>query len=372
MSGFSIGLVEDRAGFEALAPDWRALYERSGRPDQIFQRFDWLRLWADQFLDRGHRLAIVTGRRNGRLVMVWPLVKSLSFGVRRLAFMGEPAGQYGDALIEDCADAALIEAAWARILSLKADVVHLRRVRETSPLFAFFRARGLATQSDAAPYVEFGGVGCYEDFDKRYSGKARSSRRRLKRRLEEIGPVSFLRAGSCDEARAQVGRAFAMKRAQLETRGRFAPAMRDIRLERLFLAAAGAPEAGAQVSAIACNGETAAVSVAFTAKGEAFGHILAHDLKFEKQGVGVLLAEHAFRSAFEGGCRRFDMAPPADKYKMDWASGAVAVEDFAAALTVRGALYSRLWLENGRAIAKAVAGRMPAALLRAMGRGSTR
>jgi CelD/BcsL family acetyltransferase involved in cellulose biosynthesis len=369
LSGFSIDLVEDRAGFEALAPDWRALYERSGRPDQIFQQIDWLRLWADQFLG-GKRLAIVTGRRDGRVVMIWPLVRTHSLGVRRLAFMGEPAGQYGDALIEDCADAALIEAAWTRILTLKADLVHLRRVRETSPLFAFLRERGLGAYSDAAPFVEFGEVECYDDFDKRYSGKARSSRRRLKRRLEEIGPVSFVRAKSCDEARALVGCAFAMKRAQLETRGRFAPAMRDFRLERLFLAAAGAPAAGAQVLAIACNGETAAVSIAFAAKREAFGHILAHDPRFEKQGVGVLLAEHAFRSAFEAGCRRFDMAPPADKYKMDWASGVVTVEDFAAPLTVRGALYSRLWLKGGRAMAKAIAGRMPSALLRATGRSS--
>jgi CelD/BcsL family acetyltransferase involved in cellulose biosynthesis len=368
LSGFAIDVVEDRAGFEALAEDWRALYESSGRPDQIFQRFDWLRLWAEQFLDRSKRLAIITGRRDGRLVMAWPLVRARSFGVIRLAFMGEPAGQYGDALIENSLDEALIEAAWTRILTLKADVVHLRRIRETSPLFPFLRERGLAMAADAAPYIDFSGARYYEEVDKRYSGKARSSRRRLRRRLEDIGPVAFLSAKSCDDARALVGRAFAMKRAQLEARGRFAPTMRDRRLEWLFLAAAGAPEAGAQVSAIACNGEPVAVSVAFAAKGEAFGHILAHDVDFEKQGAGVLLAEHAFRSAFDSGCRRFDMAPPADKYKMDWASGAVAVDDFAAPLTLPGALYVRLWLKGGRAMAKAMAGRAPAALLRAMGR----
>ncbi len=368
MSGVSIDLIDDRSGFEALAQDWRALYEESGRPDQIFQRFDWLRLWADQFLDGRDRLAIVTGRREGRLVMVWPLVRRRSLGALRLAFMGEPAGQYGDALIENGADVALIKAAWARILALKADVVHLRRVRETSPLFAFLGEKGLATASHAAPYVEFGRAECYEDFDKRYSGKARSSRRRLKRRLEEIGPVAFVCVKSCDEARALIGRAFAMKRAQLEARGRFAPVMHDRRLEQLFKAAASSPAAGAQISAIACKDKTVAVSVAFAANGEAFGHILAHDVGFEKQGVGVLLAEHAFRSAFAAGCRRFDMAPPADNYKMDWASGTVAVADFAAPLTLRGALYARLWLKGGRALAKAVAGRTPTALLRAMGR----
>jgi CelD/BcsL family acetyltransferase involved in cellulose biosynthesis len=370
LSGFSIDLVEDRRGFAALAEEWRALFESSGRADQIFQRFDWLRLWADEFLGGTTKLAIVVGRRDSRLVMIWPLVETRSFGVTRLVFMGDPAGQYGDALIEEGEDVALLEAAWARILALEADIVHLRRVRQTSRLFLFLKERCLSAAPDEAPYVDFGGAARYEDFDKRYSGKARSSRRRLRRRLEEVGPVDFRRAAQGEEAHALVGAAFALKRVQLAERGRVAPTMRDERLERVFLAAARAPEIGAQVSAITCKGATIAVSVAFAAKGEAFGHILARDWRFEKNGLGVLLAEHAFRSAFEAGCKRFDMAPPADRYKLDWATGAVAVDDFASPLNVRGAIYARLWLKGGRAIAKAAAMRAPTWLLRATsGRG---
>ncbi len=88
-----LAFVSDRAGFDALEAEWNALFERAGRSTQLFQRFNWLWHWCNHYLadpqapGRGSRLAIVTARREGRLVMVWPLVS-------------ERAGGYQDALVD--------------------------------------------------------------------------------------------------------------------------------------------------------------------------------------------------------------------------------------------------------------------------------
>ena len=100
-SSCDISVIRDRAGFDALEVEWTALFERVGRPEQLFQTFEWLSCWADHFLDAADSLRIVVGRREGRLVMVWPLVETRGpLGFTKLAWMGEPVGQYGDALIE--------------------------------------------------------------------------------------------------------------------------------------------------------------------------------------------------------------------------------------------------------------------------------
>jgi CelD/BcsL family acetyltransferase involved in cellulose biosynthesis len=97
----AFAIVRDRAAFAALAPEWNALFESSGRPHQIFHTFGWLWRWTQHYRDSNVELTIVTGRREGRLALLWPLASTRLFGLRILSFMGAPLSQYGDALVED-------------------------------------------------------------------------------------------------------------------------------------------------------------------------------------------------------------------------------------------------------------------------------
>src|SRR5712691_8992863 len=81
-------VIADRAGFDALEQEWNALFARAGRPCQIFQTFNWLWHWANHYLDGGTELTVVTGRQDGRLEIVWPLVATRVAGVRQLSWMG--------------------------------------------------------------------------------------------------------------------------------------------------------------------------------------------------------------------------------------------------------------------------------------------
>ncbi len=100
-------VITDRADFDALEAEWNGLFARAGRSHQLFLSFNWLWHWCNHYLvpDRTTRLSIVIARRDGRLVMVWPLVTERSRGLTMLSWMGDPVSQYGDVLIDDAPDA---------------------------------------------------------------------------------------------------------------------------------------------------------------------------------------------------------------------------------------------------------------------------
>src|SRR5437763_14248091 len=96
-----VDVIRERAGFDALEPEWNDLFRRAGTSAQLFQTFNWNWHWANHYVPatRGARsglsLAVVTVRRDGRLVMLWPLVLERVAGLEVLKWMGEPLTQYG-------------------------------------------------------------------------------------------------------------------------------------------------------------------------------------------------------------------------------------------------------------------------------------
>ena len=226
---------------EALGLEWEALFERAGASHQAFQSFRWLSLWADHYCDQATTLSVVTARRKGRLVLVWPLVLRRRWGLRLLSFMGEPLSQYGDALVEPSAEAALMMAeAVDFVRTLPFDVASLKRVRDDAALAgALARAAERTSAQAQAPFVDFAGAANAAAFEKRFSAKLRSDRRRRLRRLQEIGAVAFESHAPGPRARELAEIAFAFKQEWLRGTGRIAPALADPRFGRFFADAAG-------------------------------------------------------------------------------------------------------------------------------------
>ena len=348
----NISLIATRADFEALEPQWNALFERAGRPQQFFQTFNWLWHWADHYLDSDTEPAIVAGWRHGRLAMVWPTIAAWKLGVRAIAWMGEPVSPYGDVLVEDGpARLDLLRQGWARLKSLDADVIALRGVRSdaaVAPILA--EAGAFATATFAAPFLDLASASDYAAYRKRYSPKVLSSRRRHMRRLLDVGPARFEQHRQGPAARDLIGQALTLKRAWLKQRGIVSQTLHDPRFDGFFgnVVLGRTRPVGARVSAIRCRDNPIAVEISFACKDRVFGHVLAHDMAFEKQGVGAILADYTIGSAHEHGYATFDLLPPANQYKVDLADDTVAVGDWAVALTRRGSLYAHLWLRHGR------------------------
>jgi CelD/BcsL family acetyltransferase involved in cellulose biosynthesis len=363
----ALGLARDRAALEALEPEWTALFARHGLPHQVFQDFAWLSIWSQHYHDADARLAIVTGRIDGALALVWPLVIRGRPGFRVLSFMGEPVSQYGDALLDPALSDDDLDAAFDFMRALPVEVLAFNKVRDDAAIAPLLRRRlGAPANPQQAPYIDFTGAACPKSFEMRYSGKLRSSRRRHLRRLEELGPVRFAHYGPSPEASALVPIALGFKREWARRGGALGRAIEDPRFEQFFIAAAGGagPCPSLRVSAVTCGETIAGVEISVACKGHLFGHVLAPNPAFEKPGIGGILAGRSIVSALEQGFEVYDTLAPADAYKRDWTTTAIGLGDYVAGRGPLGALYVGLWLRR-RARLKTALKRLPAPARRA-------
>ncbi len=368
----TFALISERAAFDALEAEWNDLFSRAGRGTQVFQTFNWNWHWCNHYLaESTTALAVVTARKCGRLVMVWPLVRKRAAGLDQLAWMGEPVSQYGDVLMEDGPDPLqLLREAWSFLVAeLAPDLAGLRKVRDdavVAPLFA--ELDGLPTQRLEAPYLDLAGAKDFSAYEQRYSPRSRRNRRRLARRFEERGPMGIERHREGSRARELATLAVAMKRDWLKDRGLLSPALTDPRMAAFFadVAEGATHPVGCQVSALTSDGEAAAIEITVRCKDRTVMHVIVFNLKYEKAGAGVLLLEQTIAQSFGNGCRVFDLLAPADGYKLDWADATTGVSDWALPLSRKGSIYARLYLGLVRPGIKSALGALPMSLRRAL------
>ncbi|MGD9783303.1 MAG: GNAT family N-acetyltransferase [Hyphomicrobiaceae bacterium] len=347
---------------ERIGCEWDELFARAGQPPQVFQTHAWCRHWCRHFLtSKGGaptgkiQLFIVTARRAGRLVLVWPLVIERSLGVSCLTGLGHPVTQYADAVIDSAepdAAAILSGALQHAIRRSGADLVHLRKVRADAAIHTLIsESRATATAREVAPFVDLKSASDFATFEKRYPSKARKNRKRQMRRLEERGVVALEQVLGGERAAELASTAVLLKRAWLKSKGRVSPALRDPRFEAFFadVAREGVPSTGCVVTVLTTSGEPAAIEIAFECKGHRAVHVIVYAMKFMQHSPGQLLIEHSLARCYERGISTYDLLAPSDGYKSDWAGeNVVAVNDWALGITARGRLYAEGYLARLR------------------------
>lgn len=362
----TLGLVEDVAGFLALRRDWEALFTRAAAPRQLFQSHVFLRHWAAHYLTPDMRLSIVTAHRAGELAMVWPLVRQRRYGLDTLRFMGVPVAQFGDVLVGGGED-ALLQAGWAFLRHLRADLFEARKLRADSCL-ALSGLLDAAVQGDRqeAPFVDLtrrvGDAGP----SLAYPARERSNHRRRLRRLGERGPLAYAMPPPGPEAARLAAAAIAMKRTTLAHRGIVAPVINDPRFATFFtdLAADASGEASLRIASLSVGGAPIGIDLSFDCKGNSFAHVLATAPEQEHGGIGKILIHHSFASARGRGSTVFDLLAPAEPYKREHADGSVAVSDRLLPLSLKGRLACHLGIQHWRPLLKAAVKCLPAGLSR--------
>ena len=359
--------------FCELESEWNALFVRAGLSHQVFGQFNWNYHWAQHFArdDKRLQLAVVTGRLEGRLVMVWPTVIQRAGGLRVIAWMGEPVSQYGDVLVENGPDKLdLLRAGWDFLsTSLKPDLVRLNKTRADSAIAPLLKELGAtSTQQLEAPYLALSSAPTFSDYEQRYSSKTRKNRRRLARRLEEQGGSAWEVCREGLIARERVAQALELKRTWLKTRGLISPALSDPRTLAFFADAAcdSVRPTQIRVSSLMIDTKVAAVEIAFACRDRLAIHIMAFDEQFEKNAPGMLLLERMIGQSLESGVAVYDMMAPGDGYKKDWADESVRVDDLVVPVTRLGRLYANGYLGYVRPRIKAAITSMPKRARRAL------
>ena len=362
-SAIVMAVVTSFAELQALESDWQRLFEASARPTHVFQSFNWCWHWCRHYLDEargGARLVVVTGRIDGRLALVMPLVAQRTAGLIELVWLGEPVSQYGDVLAApEATSADVLEAAWqVAVRASDADVANLRRVRAdavAAPLLA--RLGAAVTATEEAPLLDLAGDDTFDGWEQRRQPRAKKNRRRQARRLAEMGEVICVSHAGTDRARDLTRLAVGLKRDMLGAKGAISVALAAPRFAAFFAdaaAGAGGRPAGVVVKTLEVGGKVAAIKVLVDCKRWRFLHIAVYDAGYEKCGAGAVLFENVARRTIEQGYDALDLLPPRHDYKMDFADRVVLVHDHALALTAKGWLYTQGFLRMRRHLKAAV------------------
>ena len=355
-------VVRSRAGFDALEPEWNALFDRAGRSQQLFQSFNWCWHWCNHYLDasnrRGPRLAIVTARIDGRLVMIWPLVTQSMLATRIATFLGDPVSQYSDVIVEPGAGSqALLRAGHGFVeAQLRVHALIVRKVRADSaiaPLLARIGAR--ETCREAAPFADLRRLAGVAEYEARLPSKDYKNRRRHRRRLAEQGTISVEVLHGGEPAAALASAAVAMKRSWLKDRGLLSRAFSDTRMDAFFADAVGstARPTHSRVGVLRLDGRPVALEIAFRCKDRVASHIKVYDPDWEKHSPGQLLTEDMIKDIFAEAPAIYDLLAPNAAYKLDWADTIEPVMDWAVPTTLLGRLqvwgyhaFARPWLKQ--------------------------
>lgn len=363
----TIGLIRDLDGFLTLRQEWDALFDRAALPQQVFQSHVFLRHWAEHYLDRHCTLSIVTLRRHGRLVMVWPLIRQRRCSLDTLRFMGIPVAQFGDVLVDEEDSDSLLQSGWRAVRMLHADLFEARKLRADSVL----ARSGLlddAQRSEQleAPFADLAWRVGEKGPSLAYPSRERSNHRRRLRRLEERGAISFHTPAPGPEAALLASAAVAMKQASLTRHGIIAPTVDDPRFSAFFRDFAGDAAGGTplRISSIHCSGVPIGIDLSLDCKGRSFGHVIATHPDHERGGVGKILVHHSFASARARDNSIFDLLAPADAYKLEHADGQVGVSDLLLPLSLKGRLVCGLGIQHWRPALKSAAKRLPPGIAR--------
>lgn len=365
----TLDIITTPAGLAALKPEWDELFARAALPQQVFQSHSFLAHWARHYLGKTTTLHIIAARREGRLVMLWPLVKRRRFGFTVLQFMGAPVAQFGDVLVDpEHADADLGAAAWAAAEQSGADLFFAQKVRVDSMFLTRLPAhRPIVVDRLQAPFSRLADRVDADAPGSAYPPKERSAYRRRLRRLAEQGEIALRSTLPGEGAAALARQAVDFKLDWLKRHAILSPTLSDPRFSAFFESCAGDPASSLRISTIERGNRPIAIDLSFDCKGSSFGHVIASDPDCEREGVGSVLIHHVFAAAKARGSTVFDMLAPADPYKLRHADGETDTRDLAYVFTSSGHLYCEAVLKRARPLVRDLARRLPAGLVRRIG-----
>ncbi|HTJ94885.1 MAG TPA: GNAT family N-acetyltransferase [Pararobbsia sp.] len=323
-------IVSDERSFVALEQEWNDLWSRA--QGRYYQAFGVCRLaWELVAKPQGRRLRCVVCRRDGRIVMIWPLV------IYRRGFwtyvlpLSPDAGDYTSVLVEDGPDAPnLIASAWhAARKRCGADFVALPYLREHQELYRIAsheRRRLFATRHDSwvARLRDESAWGSYSRSLGTLFGKRPGT---FARRLSNEGQVAVQFADHTDRSAVErlVDWLLTNKQAWGERVGKMESWITSTHY-RNFLVHLLTPGQGEPMARmIVVTLDEAPVAALITTVGNpcASALISAFDERHGKASPGSIAIEHAMRWTFDNQWD-LDLGVGAERFKSYWARGDVS------------------------------------------------
>ena len=350
-------LITNLANLRSMQDDWRNLEAECAREPSVFQSFDWIMAWSETYAAdvAGPEIHLLAGYDKGKLVFVWPLMKTHRFGVATLTWLTDPFGQYGDILCqkEQCPKHWMSNAV-AFVNRMKGvDLMHLRHVRDDANMGT--RAKELlrnAKTPERAPWLDLTQFANEEAYDARYTGSQRKRRKKIRKAIENLGEVEFRTLPPGILADKAMDLAITEKNKWLSERGR---------LNRI-LGCPGHPKflknlsrrfggtVDVIVSELTASGKPVSWEIGFRTSKTHFGYITSHMNALTDLSPGRLHMDLSQRASLKAGMDRFDLMIPYDAHKESWSSANENTNDYFLPFSAAGWLVGHGYLQTARPV----------------------
>jgi CelD/BcsL family acetyltransferase involved in cellulose biosynthesis len=311
-----VATVADAAGFAQLADGWDSLVRSMRRPSP-FMLHAWLEEWW-RHLAGDARLAVVTARRDGRLVGALPLMIHKRFGLRVATFVGGRDSALADLLLDVAEPDGTAEAIVRELQLQHFDLLDVFGLPADSRL-----ARAAGADLAVHERVEAPVMLMPDGFDAAYRAKRGSKRRaehrRRMRRLLENGNAEFTVARTIGELQSALEEGFRLN--DLRWQGRpdrslFATpeghAFHRAVLPRL------AQHDLARILLLRSQGRVVAFQYWLALGGSMVSTRRAFDPSFRQFSPGVLTMLHALEEASAQGLTRVEFLGGPEPYKLEF------------------------------------------------------
>jgi CelD/BcsL family acetyltransferase involved in cellulose biosynthesis/GNAT superfamily N-acetyltransferase len=322
--------LRDLSAIEMLVPSWDALSAREA-PGNPFLTTHWTLSWLRT--DPSLQPFVLAAHDGERLVAVWPLALSSSFGRRVLSYVE------GDVYGILCAghDVPAATAAFATALVEDRDEWdvailsdHIVGSADNESIVSSSRAAGLSVtrlRTADYPYVSLLKDGKYANFEKRVGKKIINEIKRRRRQLEAIAPVRVERARSPAAALARFPEVVDLHRRRWRERSDTSGFSSEPRIAGMRAAAERFARAGClELDLLLVDEQLVAYSYGFILGDRHVYYSPGFDPAYAPFAVSKILLLDQLTDAFKEGFREFDFSRGAEPYKLAWANESRAGE----------------------------------------------
>lgn len=370
-SSFKIETLTSLLSLQAIETDWRKLEIDNSGKTTVFQSYDWAMAWCQAYLgaETKTELHVLTGKIASQVAFILPLVKTRKHGLTILDWLTDPIGQYGDILCGPNQDSqSWLEAAFQHLAKTKGiDLVRLRHVRANGNAHKFAKANLQdAKYNERAPYLDLTAYKTEADYDERYTSIQRKRRKKIRKSLEDLGPVNFITVNTGQDIAKLIEDSISEKNAWLSDRGRFNRIMGCTRhidfLKNLSRSKSGSINFLA--TELSAGGKPVSWEIGFRYQGTHFAYITSHMNALTNLSPGRLHMDLSQRLALADSQKTFDLMVPYDVHKDSWSSGTIPTNDYFMPVTALGKIYGFAYLLNVRPLIRKIYYSLPPQVLR--------
>lgn len=335
MGAISFTWCRNEASVLALRQEWEALGLRArAHLSTVLFSYQWA-AWRHVARPRGWQLRVLSGRSEGRLVLVLPMMQRR----RRLRFLGSEKFEYRDVLVEDGpqADAWIGEAVGHLARCPGVAVLDLQDVAADGALGVALSRLALsgAQGRSESPVIRLDGFAGWDDYARSLPKSLMADQKRQWRRVEAGAEPMRFRLVEAGEADRLLDWMLARKLRWAAARGIDPGIMATQDYRRLLKALVGDAMArkAALFGRLGSAGRIASAGFGYIEHDRFVFFMFAYDEDLATFSPSRLLQEELIRCCFACGVALFDFLPGEEAYKRVWARDAVPVLNLLVPLT---------------------------------------